>query len=367
MPTIIINATAARSSGALTILKQFIDTLSVHNNIQDEYYVFVHPEVKLKKIGNVHYIPINTVSWLKRIYWDEIGLKKWIKKHKLSPNLFISFQNTGAKLDSGIPQLIYYHQPLPLTTHKWNILRKKELILFLYQKFYAFFVSHYLVSNSYIVAQIPSIKSAFCEKFNFPKDRIFIVRPNINLIDYQKVKEYPLNNQLVHFIYPATPFIYKNHIDIVKAIELLKDKEKIDNVRIHFTFDKKDAPNLFDTIREMDVEENFLFEGYLPYEQLLSLYKSSTALLFPSYIETFGLPLIEAASAGLPVIAMDLPYARDVIGEYEGAKFIPLHDIEAFANAISEIVRSPKRFKPLAQKNENNWNLFFQLIDKFKI
>lgn len=210
-------------------------------------------------------------------------------------------------------------------------------------------------------------KKAFCEKFNFLKEKISVIRPDTDTIDYKEIKDYLFNDRFLHFIYPATPFIYKNHIDIIKAMGILKDRGKVSNIKIHFTFNKNEAPNLLNAILKLNMEDNFIFEGSLPYKQLLSLYKSATALLFPSYIETFGLPLVEAANAGLPIIAMDLPYARDVIGKYEGAKFIPLHDTEALADAISDIIWHPKRFTPLAQENENNWNLFFQLIDKLKI
>lgn len=365
MSTIFVNATAIRSSGALTILKQFIGELPA-NNSQDEYYIFVNPQMKFENIKKIHYVSIDTVSWVKRIYWDEIGLRKWIKSHKITPDLFISFQNTGVKIDDDIIQLIYYHQLLPLTDHKWNVLKKDEFILFLYQKFYAFFVSRYLTSKNHIVVQLPSIKKVFCDKFNFSKENISVIRPNTDIIDYKQIEDYQFKDRFTHFIYPATPFIYKNHIDIIKAMVILKKRGKVDDIKIHFTFKENEAPNLLNAIRKSNMEDHFIFEGSLPYEQLLSLYKSASALLFPSYIESFGLPLIEAANAGLPVIAMDLPYARDVIGKYEGAMLIPLHDTEAFANAISDIIWNPKRFTPLAKESENNWNLFFQLIDKLK-
>jgi glycosyltransferase involved in cell wall biosynthesis len=51
-------------------------------------------------------------------------------------------------------------------------------------------------------------------------------------------------------------------------------------------------------------------------EMLLRLYQDSTALLAPSMGEGFGLPLIEAAQHGLPVIARDLPVFREVGGEH---------------------------------------------------
>lgn len=165
MSIIIVNSTAARSSGALTILKQFISALPT-NDTQNEYYIFINPQVKLKQVKNVHYIPIDTVSWAKRIYWDEIGLRKWMKKHKLIPDLFISFQNTGVKLDSNISQLIYYHQLLPLTDHKWNVLKKMDLLYFFIKSFMLFCVTLSYSPKPYSSTDT-IYKKAFCEKFNF--------------------------------------------------------------------------------------------------------------------------------------------------------------------------------------------------------
>jgi glycosyltransferase involved in cell wall biosynthesis len=51
-------------------------------------------------------------------------------------------------------------------------------------------------------------------------------------------------------------------------------------------------------------------------EMLLKLYEHSTVLLSASEGEGFGLPLIEAAQHGLPIIARDLPVLREVAGEH---------------------------------------------------
>jgi glycosyltransferase involved in cell wall biosynthesis len=51
-------------------------------------------------------------------------------------------------------------------------------------------------------------------------------------------------------------------------------------------------------------------------EMLLELYRRASALLAPSEGEGFGLPLIEAAQHGIPIIARDLPVFREVAGEH---------------------------------------------------
>jgi glycosyltransferase involved in cell wall biosynthesis len=48
-------------------------------------------------------------------------------------------------------------------------------------------------------------------------------------------------------------------------------------------------------------------------EGIASLYQSSSALIYPSRTESFGLPLIEAMDYGLPILASELDYVRDVV------------------------------------------------------
>ncbi|HJR15018.1 MAG TPA: glycosyltransferase family 1 protein [Rhodanobacteraceae bacterium] len=62
------------------------------------------------------------------------------------------------------------------------------------------------------------------------------------------------------------------------------------------------------------------------------LYATCTLLLAPSEGEGFGLPLIEAARHGLPILCRDLPVFREVAGEH--ATYFSGHDAESLARAI---------------------------------
>lgn len=74
--------------------------------------------------------------------------------------------------------------------------------------------------------------------------------------------------------------------------------------------------------------------GHMPHESILALYSSAKALIFPSTSESFGLPLIEAAHCGLPILAAELDYVRDVCS--------PVHTFDP-ASPVS-IARAVKRF-----------------------
>lgn len=53
--------------------------------------------------------------------------------------------------------------------------------------------------------------------------------------------------------------------------------------------------------------------GTLPHGEVSQLYQQSSALIFPSRLESFGLPLLEAKQLGMPILAPELDYVRDVV------------------------------------------------------
>ena len=73
----------------------------------------------------------------------------------------------------------------------------------------------------------------------------------------------------------------------------------------------------------------------MPRTQLFEQYASSV-LVFPSYIETIGLPLLEARSVGAPILAADCLYARDGVGDYERVKFFETFDSEALSRLMKQ-------------------------------
>ncbi len=368
--TIILNVTAARSSGALSILNQFVSHIPPTDN--NQYYLFVDTNYKeVVQAANIKYIHIDTRSWRRRIWWDEYGFRQYVKKKGLQPSLIISLQNTRVKFDKSIPQLIYYHQSLALFPKKWSLFKRQETLFFLYKNIYSWFVSRSINENVFFVVQIPSIKEAFLKRFSIPKEKIYVIPPEVQTIDYGKVFQIQFADDKRHFIYPATPYLYKNHALLLRALRVIKERNTalFQRIKLHFTLKENNPLGLKELAGSLGVEEAIVFEGVLPFQQLLSYYKSMDALLFPSYIETFGLPLLEAAGAGIAIVASDLPYAHDVVGGYEGVSFLNYEDAEAWASAIESLCEQEKKTYSSFHypTDRGNWNDFFALIEKLKI
>ncbi len=70
-----------------------------------------------------------------------------------------------------------------------------------------------------------------------------------------------------------------------------------------------------DTIRILGLEAAVTVTGWIPREQLLALYRSALAFVFPSLFEGFGIPLLEALAAGLPTACSDIEPLRSLAGD----------------------------------------------------
>ena len=82
----------------------------------------------------------------------------------------------------------------------------------------------------------------------------------------------------------------------------------------------------------------------LSHSHVLNLYKKSRALIYPSAFETIGLPLIEARCAGLPILASEMDYVRDVVDPEQ--TFDPESSI-SIARAVKRFLGKSEQFLPL--------------------
>lgn len=99
--------------------------------------------------------------------------------------------------------------------------------------------------------------------------------------------------------------------------------------------------------------------GWLPDRELAAVLRRATVLAAPSLAEGFGLPVLEAMAAGVPVVHSDAPAIVEVAGGAGSA--VPRGDVKALATALREVIFSPDRRAELAglghkRASEFTWN-----------
>ena len=120
-------------------------------------------------------------------------------------------------------------------------------------------------------------------------------------------------DKVFDFLYVASGEPYKNHRKLIEAWCLLAQEGIFPSLKL--TLDPAHFGSLCSWIGEKSRECRLKVEnsGGLSHSQVMQLYGQAGALIYPSTFESFGLPLIEARQAGLPVLASELDYVRDVV------------------------------------------------------
>jgi glycosyltransferase involved in cell wall biosynthesis len=91
-----------------------------------------------------------------------------------------------------------------------------------------------------------------------------------------------------------------------------------------------------------------LTTGYVAYAELPALYSRATALVYHSLQETFGIPVLEAMAAGVPVIISDIPALREIAGE--AALIVEPNNVDQLAEAMGVMTSRPEIAGELVRK-----------------
>jgi len=144
------------------------------------------------------------------------------------------------------------------------------------------------------------------------------------------------------FLYVASGEPHKGHKTLIEAWVTLAERGLFPSLCL--TLDANRFPELCASI-SADVEKhglNITVLGECSYAEIQQLYRQSRAMIYPSLFESFGLPLIEAATVGLPVLASHASYVTDVI---EPSALFDASSSQSIADAVQGFRGGPAKLK----------------------
>lgn len=360
MKNIVVLADALRGGGTTTIYLQFMKHLRDYIG-EDKYHIFVHPIISKPELDGVNYIEVDTHSHFRRLRFDYFGCARYLRKHKINPDLIISLENTGINIKH-VNQLVMYMQALPFYKRKWSLFNgSRERLLWFYTNVFPYAVKKSLNERTYVVVNTPFLKEWYSDLYKFDKTRIFTMMPDIENVDVSKCKDYDFGSTKYNFLYPANNAGYKEHRTLMEAVSRLKEKnpDLASSIKIYLTLKAEANEKMIKQIESYGVTDLFVFTGFVSREELLSMYKSCTGLLFPSTIESLTMPLWEAVAFKKPIACQDLEFSRYQLDGYDGVKFIPVGDFEKWCKAIEEMCSEKKVIRPYEHVSGNSWDNFF--------
>lgn len=323
----------AESGGALTILQDFYHEAAEYHG-EDIEWIFVVSKPNLQEMGNVKVLryPWVKKSWGYRLFFDNVVAPRLVRKYKVDK--VFSLQNMVIPRIN-CNQTLYVHQPLPFVEYKFTF--KENKLFWVYQNIIGKGIIHSIKKADEVIVQTKWMKDACVKKAKVSDMKITIIPPKIKIAELNYFE--PNTETLSTFFYPASEMSYKNHSVIVEACQELS-RITTKKFTIIFTLsgnETEDISNLYRIVKELNLPIKFV--GKLTRKEVYTMYTQSV-MLFPSYIETFGLPLLEARLHKSIVIASKSLFASEILQDYENAHFFNAKDYKELASIIKNILEN---------------------------
>jgi glycosyltransferase involved in cell wall biosynthesis len=127
------------------------------------------------------------------------------------------------------------------------------------------------------------------------------------------LKKYNLSTR--YLFYPAQFWAHKNHVNLLKALSILREKHQMDLDLVLTGFDQGNLHHIQTMIENLHLKEHVRFLNFIPREDLIALYAGAVALTYVTYFGPENLPPLEAFACGCPVVASDVPGAAEQLGD----------------------------------------------------
>lgn len=353
---IVISAVNLTEGGPLKILR---DALVAFNDRCDEGHeviALVHNknlfvDLPLSFIKFLEYPSIKK-SWINRIFFEYFRSYKlslrlnadiWLSLHDITPNVVAK------------KQYVYCHNCSPVFKARF-----KDFIyepkFFLFSIFYHYLYKINIKKNIAVIVQQKWFGNYLIEKAG--AKNYIISRPVTDQIFPDPI--YKIRDQITLF-YPALPRTFKNFEILLNAFDILNSKRPEDakKLKLQLTFSKSCNRYSNYLISKFSHLKNVSFCGILSFSEVQYYYKQCDIVIFPSLLETWGLPISEAKEYSKPLILADLPYAHESLGNYKCAKFFNPYSVIDLMSILEDLIDDKDIFEKVNYmeiKESYNWN-----------
>ena len=354
---VLIDAVGPRIGGAITVARNLLFHFC-RLRPDWKFRVFILPEtmeaLRMPVSSNMEFIAVPSArSGLGRVVWQQWKLPKLAIKNRA--DVLFSLINIGPRF-SQVPIVVYYHQAI----HFFYENTGPEI--FSKQYFQKYFRKKFVLAGfrgaTKIITQTEVMRQAVVEQTNVPPTRVVCVPPGYPSIEQVSPEEEVRINVVLKKIrmmnppvavYLSHPSYHKNFDVLFRAAKKMKSHSLAGSIAL--TLDKKWPGNSYYNglirdylaeIQRLNVEDRVIFVGSIPASGVHKVLKECHALVFPSLIESFPQPLMEAMAVGIPLLLADRPYARE-IGSDVALYFNPLDSGSSLAELMRILSTDPKK------------------------
>lgn len=193
-----------------------------------------------------------------------------------------------------------------------------------------------------VIAISAHVRETLLERLELPVDSVTVVYSGV---DHERfTPPTGTTSRQPFLLYPAFAWPHKNHARLVEAFTLLRQRHP--ELRLVLTGGDYSAYAHLDGV---DIR------GFVSADELVRLYRTASAMVFPSLYEGFGQPMIEAMACGCPVAAANVAAIPEVCGG--AARLFDPTQPEAIAEAVEDVMRVSEQWaaRGLARAETFSW------------
>jgi glycosyltransferase involved in cell wall biosynthesis len=265
-------------------------------------------------------------------YWYEVKAPLALRRYK--PDVWV--QPYGfCSLNTKIPQV--------LAVHDLAFRHYPEFIAWHHRRYYQWFTNRFLQKAQSIVTVSAFSKKDLIKQYRVPAEKIEVIYNAAKEIfqplswnEKQQVKD-GFSDGREYFLFTGGVHPRKNLMALLKAFSLFK-KWQHSNMKLlvagRLAWDYED---ILEKLKTYKYRDDVVMLGYLPDEQLAKVTAAAYAMVYPSYFEGFGLPIIEAMQSEVPVITSNTSSMPEIGGE--AALYADPSDPDAIAKHMLGLYR----------------------------
>lgn len=256
-------------------------------------------------------------------------------------------------------KLDVYHAPANVIPYMYNrpsVVTVHDLAIYEHPEWFPrgqtlaknIFVPQSLKKAKQIIAVSQHTKQAIRNLFKLPANRISVIYPGVDNgggeDDHPRL---PKPEAVYRRLRVREPFLLfvgtmeprKNIVGLIQAFKAITDEPEAADLQLVIAGHKGwKSEGIFQAINRFGIARRLRYVGYVSHEEKLLLLKKAQAFVFPSFHEGFGLPILEAMTAGTPVLTSNVTAMPEVAGQ--AAVLVDPTDKAALTQALRRLVRN---------------------------
>lgn len=275
--------------------------------------------------------------------WFQFVVKNLL--NRLKPDLFLSpdgFLSLGATC----PQLPVIHDI--------NFLHHPNDLRWLTGKYYNHYFPKFAKAATRIATVSEYSRQDLVKHYNVNPDKIDVVYNGINPFfkPLNEASKYEARQRVTggfpYFVYVGSLHPRKNIPTLIKAFSAFKKESGSDMKLVLAGPNFWGMEEIHSVVKSCGMLNEVVFTGRLEDEDLALVLGAATALTFIPYYEGFGIPLVEAMAAEVPIISANVTSLPEVAGN--AALLVNPHNVDEIKNAMLRIYRDENLQKDLVEK-----------------